>query len=123
MPSPDLDRLVTSGLLEREPPIRSEFEALLREAGTLLRDAHNKNLSLESRFHLAYSAAHSIAREDLAAVIAGYSVARLKAIFPGVAEQPAVLTKSKGSSLHLFCFAAASGKGAPIALRMAKHLL
>jgi hypothetical protein len=61
MPFPELERLVATGLLEREAAIRGEFEGLIREAGMLLRDAHNKDLSLESRFHLAYSAAHSIA--------------------------------------------------------------
>ena len=56
-------------------------------------------------------------------VIARYFVARLKKIFPGVAEQPAVLTNSKGSPLYLFCFAVANEKGARIALRIANHLL
>jgi three-Cys-motif partner protein len=55
--------------------------------------------------------------------IAGYFVARLDTIFPGVAEHPAVLTNSKGSPLYLFCFAAANKRGAPIALRIANHLL
>lgn len=61
MPSPELERLVTIGLLAREAPIRAEFEALVREASLTLRDAQNEALSLESRFHLAYDAVHSIA--------------------------------------------------------------
>ena len=61
MPSPELERLAETGLLEREPVIRSELEGLVREAGVLLRDVRKKDLSLESRFHLAYTAAHSIA--------------------------------------------------------------
>ena len=55
--------------------------------------------------------------------IGRYFVDRLKAIFPGVAERPAVLSNSKGSPLYLFCFAAANEKGGPIALRIAEHLL
>ncbi|HVS32988.1 MAG TPA: hypothetical protein VMS98_16200 [Thermoanaerobaculia bacterium] len=61
MPSPELDRLVTTGVLAHEVPIRSEFEGLIREAGVTLADAQNQTVSLESRFRLAYSAAHSIA--------------------------------------------------------------
>jgi three-Cys-motif partner protein len=55
--------------------------------------------------------------------IAAFFVNRLKTRFPGVAEHPAVLSNSKGSPLYLFCFAAANEKGAPIALRIADHLL
>lgn len=55
--------------------------------------------------------------------IGEFFVQRLKTIFPGVAERPAVLSNSKGSPLYLFCFAAANQKGAPIALRIAEHLL
>ena len=61
MPSPELDRLVDSRLLEREPPIREEFEGLVRHASATLVDARNESLSLESRFQLAYGTAHSIA--------------------------------------------------------------
>ena len=61
LPSPELERLVDSGLLEREPPIRSEFEGLLHHAEVLIGDARNEDLSIESRSSLAYTAAHSIA--------------------------------------------------------------
>jgi hypothetical protein len=54
---------------------------------------------------------------------AAYFVDRLKTIFPGVAERPAVLLNSERSPLYLFCFAAANEKGAPIALNIANHLL
>lgn len=56
-------------------------------------------------------------------IIGRYFVNRLKTIFPGVAGHPAVLSNSKGSPLYLFCFAAANEKGAPIALKIANHLL
>ncbi len=48
---------------------------------------------------------------------------RLKAIFAGVADSPAVLRNSTGSPVYLFCFAAANEKGARIAVRIADHLL
>ncbi|HVS33518.1 MAG TPA: hypothetical protein VMS98_18935 [Thermoanaerobaculia bacterium] len=48
---------------------------------------------------------------------------RLKSIFAGVADSPAVLRNSTGSPLYLLCFAAANEKGAPIAVRIADHLL
>lgn len=48
---------------------------------------------------------------------------RLKTIFAGVADRPGVLRNSTGSPLYLFCFAAGNEKGAPIALRIAEHLL
>jgi hypothetical protein len=48
---------------------------------------------------------------------------RLKTIFPGVAEEPKVLRNSANSPLYLLCFAAGNPKGAPIALRIANHLL
>lgn len=61
MPSAELERLAGTGLLEREPPIRDEFRGLLREAAAVLNDAKNAALSPESRFTLAYQAAHAAA--------------------------------------------------------------
>ena len=61
MPSPELDRLVTTGILSVEPPIRDEFLGLVRHAAATLRDSKNEGLAQESRFQLAYGAAHSIA--------------------------------------------------------------
>lgn len=54
--------------------------------------------------------------------IAGFWIHRLRSIFPGVAENPCYLP-TRGNPLFLFCFAASNKKGAPIALRIAKHLL
>ncbi len=48
---------------------------------------------------------------------------RLKKIFPAVAEEPKVLRNSANSPLYLLCFAAGNPNGAPIALRIANHLL
>jgi hypothetical protein len=54
--------------------------------------------------------------------IGRYFVDRLKEVFTAVAE-PRVLSNSKGSPLYLLCFAAGNLKGAPIALKIANHLL
>jgi three-Cys-motif partner protein len=51
-----------------------------------------------------------------------YFTERLKSIFPGVAE-PGVLRSSSNCPLYLLCFAAGNAKGAPIALKIANHLL
>jgi three-Cys-motif partner protein len=55
--------------------------------------------------------------------IGRYFNERLKSIFPAVAEQPKVLRNSANSPLYLLCFAAGNHNGAPIALRIANHLL
>ncbi|MCA1732522.1 MAG: hypothetical protein LC732_02850 [Acidobacteria bacterium] len=60
MPSPELDRLVTTGVLAHEAPIREEFEGLVRQAAATLNDSKNLALATESRFQLAYGAAHSL---------------------------------------------------------------
>lgn len=56
--------------------------------------------------------------------IARYFTDRLRTIFPqhGVAE-PGVLRNSSNSPLYLLCFAAGNEKGAPIAVRIANHIL
>jgi len=56
-----LENLVRIGKLKAEPPSRTEFEGLRRSGERRLRDAENRSLSLESRFDLAYNAAHAIA--------------------------------------------------------------
>jgi hypothetical protein len=55
-----LDNLVTGGNLKREPPAASEIEGLIRSAEARLHDAENKALAIESRFDLAYNAAHAL---------------------------------------------------------------
>ena len=60
MPSP-LDNLVTIGKLKAEPPARIELEGLMRSGAARIKDAENEGLSLESRFDLAYNAAHAFA--------------------------------------------------------------
>jgi len=56
-----LQNLVRIGKLKPELPSRTEFEGLLRSGERRLKDAGNETLSLESRFDLAYNAAHALA--------------------------------------------------------------
>lgn len=55
-----LDNLVRAGQLKREPPAQQELDGLIRSGVVRLRDAENAALSLESRFDLAYNAAHAL---------------------------------------------------------------
>ena len=59
--SPELENLVRIGKLKREPPATDEFEGLVRSGRIRLGDAANTQLALESRFDLAYNAAHALA--------------------------------------------------------------
>lgn len=60
MTSP-LERLAGSGgVLAAEPPDAREFTGLLRSGLARLKDAENETNSLDSRFDLAYGAAHAL---------------------------------------------------------------
>lgn len=61
MPSAELERLADRGYLKREPPARAELEGLIRTGDARLADARRKELSPDSRFDLAYNAAHALA--------------------------------------------------------------
>jgi hypothetical protein len=56
-----LENLARIGTLKAEPPSRAEFEGLLRSGQRRMQDAGNNALSLDSRFDLAYNAAHALA--------------------------------------------------------------
>ncbi len=56
-----LANLARIGQLKAEPPARAEFEGLLRSGQRRLQDAENTTLHVESRFDLAYNAAHALA--------------------------------------------------------------
>jgi len=61
-----LDRLCgPQGPLTKEPPNDPEIEGLLRSAESRLVDAENRQLSLDSRFDLAYGAAHALSAAAL----------------------------------------------------------
>ncbi len=61
MPHPQLDNLVKIGYLKIEPAAEAELDGLLRSGVRRLDDAAREDLSLESRFDLAYNAAHALA--------------------------------------------------------------
>lgn len=56
-------------------------------------------------------------------VIGKYFLDRLRSVFAGVADNPAFLRNSVGNPLYLLCFAAGNEKGAPIAKKIAQHIL
>jgi|SRR5579864_800067 len=60
MTSPELENLVRTGKLKREAPSASEIEGLRRSGEARLADAPKPGLSIESRFDLAYNAAHAL---------------------------------------------------------------
>ena len=55
-----LDNLVRTGQLKPEPPSDTEIAGLIRSGLARLTDARNESLSIESRFDLAYNAAHAL---------------------------------------------------------------
>lgn len=57
----ELENLVTAGTFKREPAQAAEIQALIRSGQARLRDAANHALAIESRFDLAYNAAHALA--------------------------------------------------------------
>ncbi len=57
----NLNNLVKASQLKLEPMNQLEFDGLIRSGQTRLTDAIKTDLSLESRFDLAYNAAHSFA--------------------------------------------------------------
>ena len=70
MTNDKLDNLARIGQLKAEPATEEEIAGLLRSGTVRLVDAKNESLSQESRFDLAYNAAHAL---SLAALrYAGY---------------------------------------------------
>jgi hypothetical protein len=57
----ELDNLVRINRLKAEPASRSEFAGMVKSARTRLVDAQNESLDPDSRFDLAYGAAHRLA--------------------------------------------------------------
>lgn len=68
MPVEQLDNLVKIGKLKAEKATADEVTGLIRSGKARLADAKNAGLNIESRFDLAYNAAHALA---LAALRAG----------------------------------------------------
>jgi len=67
MTSTELERPVAIGKLKREPCVAREFAGLVRSGEARLSDAANAALAIESRFDLAYNAAHALALAALRA--------------------------------------------------------
>ena len=66
MSRPELDNLVRVRQLKAEPGTQAEFDGLLHSGAARLKDACNRMLSPESRFDLAYNAAHALLPHTLA---------------------------------------------------------
>jgi hypothetical protein len=79
MTSIELERLVGTRSLKREPPAAGEVEGLSRSGRARLEDARRVDLSLESRFDLAYNAAHALASAALRRM--GYRAANRYIVF------------------------------------------
>lgn len=60
MPHEQLDNLVKARQLKVEPSTEKEVAGLISSGLARLRDANNESLSIESRFDLAYNAAHAL---------------------------------------------------------------
>jgi hypothetical protein len=59
--SPELENLARIGTLRSERPSRRELAGLVNSGALRLADAQRPELSAESRFDLAYNAAHALA--------------------------------------------------------------
>ena len=60
-----LDNLVKIGKLKVEEASESEIKGLLQSGTARLEDARNSTLNIESRFDLAYNAAHALSLVSL----------------------------------------------------------
>ena len=110
-----VNRLLTrSG--EISPSWRARLDKLLGR-----RDWYDKFYRVESEPSLFGTEDHVV--KATMETIGRYFVERLKEVFPGVAEEPAILRNSARCPLYLLCFAASNRRGAPTALRIANHLL
>lgn len=58
---PQLDNLVRIRQLKAEDATQAEIDGLIRSGNARRQDAQLKNLTLDSRFDLAYNAAHAFA--------------------------------------------------------------
>jgi hypothetical protein len=61
MTSTELENLVKIGKLKREAPTDEEIKGLMHSAQKRLHDCEIQTLAFESRFDLAYNAAHALA--------------------------------------------------------------
>lgn len=76
----------TGGSLKPEPPDAAEIAGLLRTGRARLEDAGNTALALESRFDLAYNAAHALCLAALRAK--GYRAGNRYIVFQVLPKPP-----------------------------------
>ena len=67
MANKNLENLVKTGNLKAHPPARDEIAGLIASGIARLDDSKNETLNLESRFDLAYNAAHALSLAALRA--------------------------------------------------------
>lgn len=79
MTSASLENLVRAGHLKEEPPSDEEITGLIASGKARLEDAQRSQLAYESRFDLAYNAAHSLSLAALRR--AGYRADRRYVVF------------------------------------------
>ncbi|MGJ8651429.1 MAG: three-Cys-motif partner protein TcmP [Opitutaceae bacterium] len=56
-------------------------------------------------------------------LLSEYVTQRLKSVFAGTHKSPLILRNSSGAPLFLLCFASGNPRGAPIATRIAQHII
>lgn len=61
MAKPKLDNLVKINQLKAEPPLRKEYDGMLKSAQRGLADAQNESIETDSQFDLAVEAAYKFA--------------------------------------------------------------
>jgi len=129
---PDLAAHPPQELLAGSARIALECEPSFDEYRFIERDEHRCSAladlarefpDRESRVIIRPGDANDVRIKATVDEIGHFFLDRLRTVFPGVAEEPGVLRNSRNSPLYLFCFAAANERGAPIALRIAAHLL
>jgi len=84
MPSEQLENLARSGQLQPEAPDEREIAGLVCSGEERLRDAERTDLSISSRFDLAYNAAHALALAALR--LRGYRPANRFVVFQTLAH-------------------------------------
>jgi len=89
MSKEELENLARIGQLKHQPPTRDEFNGMVSGAKKHLADAQNEGLSAESRFTLAYGAAHGFALAALR--LKGYRSENRYIVFQALAHTVAGL--------------------------------
>lgn len=113
--------VAVSRLLTRAGPPPAEWSnALTRIFGT----PDWRNMFYPRHDEYTLFGLESVQRKDVNwKKIGEFFVERLKSIFYEVASNPLPLCNSTNTPIYLLCFAAGNSKGAPIAVKIAQHIL